>query len=1080
MFSPFRLHGCAAAIGVCLMSLGMLPAPAATAQGINLARYCDVSGSTPWSGYGAQLAVDGVVSNAHRFVSDDSNTTHELIIELGDEFEIGSANLFFGADDTNTVASFGLFYWDGASWIGIPGARARTNTETELQLIFAETVITDRVRFTSGQSGAVRIKEIALFPPNSGQGYPLDTEVEIEVAIAPAVTANSQFDNTLRPINATDGYIDDDSRWTSAWDTNGHELVVDFARELKVASVHLYTGWDNNPANAISNFHLEYADPNGAWIQLPETVTTNNSTLDLVFNLNNTVDAKQFKLVTPDAFVRVREICFFPPNGGVNYPLGFNVKTDPKPYNQWPTYEDNLYTIESRLHGKPLDASHGNLHMYDKYADPSQQFMLLYVWDTDAFRIVNKDTWLCLQVDGASLLNGAAVELGEFRGRDWQLWQLVPSVSDTYKLVNVHSGLALQIYQDSTANGATLVQAPLASRPAQDWHIVYHDHFPKKGVARSRNRPHYVQNLIDLGANHSNNWGLTAAKPGQTYPWWMVHMPMKWGNGLSSWQSYQQWLPGFNVDKPTILEGFNEPSHTDQSNIPVDDAIYSWTRMEAAKMPIASPAPDWFGNSWMSGSNGFWNNMTAQGMRCDYFAFHLYRTNLGTDGFMNSISSAYNRYQRPLMITEWGWVNWNGPAPWSDKEIYTQFAEVLYRMELVSYLARYTVFLFDNGWKNGSPSALLQSDDLTLKPLGILYAAWDGDTTLRSEQAYYIHNQASHTRLKTGAGTVNGTAITDHSPNTEWYLTPIGGDRYYINSIGTGERLALDPNSALIMVAGNLIGSELEWRVIHNQHGWHYIQHAGGGRLTITNGRFGTFNSGNPTDTTAKFRFIKPIDPCPVAGADANLDGDHDVHDFAELQACTGAFGAGCEVFDYHYNGEIDFSEFEDFFCFDLGPSPYATAWHSETGFDGTWNLGSANTEQVTVAFDIVTFDQSRTNAVVGYADSSTNVTTYSSNAVLVRMYQGVFDAYDLNTYAADTSIPFTAGEVYHVRIEINVPAETYDVFITPPGETEVQLANDFVFRSSAPGTNDIGQVTLITQGSDGDFVVYDHTMNTQ
>ena len=53
--------------------------------------------------------------------------------------------------------------------------------------------------------------------------------------------------------------------------------------------------------------------------------------------------------------------------------------------------------------------------------------------------------------------------------------------------------------------------------------------------------------------------------------------------------------------------------------------------------------------------------------------------------------------------------------------------------------------------------------------------------------------------------------------------------------------------------------------------------------------------------------------------------------------------------------------------------------------------------------------------------------------------------------------------------------AGTYDVWVTPRGGSEIQIANDYNFRSDAPPTDDIGQACLID--SIGEFKIENHTV---
>lgn len=153
----------------------------------------------------------------------------------------------------------------------------------------------------------------------------------------------------------------------------------------------------------------------------------------------------------------------------------------------------------------------------------------------------------------------------------------------------------------------------------------------------------------------------------------------------------------------------------------------------------------------------------------------------------------------------------------------------------------------------------------------------------------------------------------------------------------------------------------------------------------------------------------------------------------------------------------------------------FTAGWWSRTPFSETRSLGPRNIGRVAMHFDIVPYATTDMDGVVAYADSSTAIASYSANAVLVRLRNGVYDAYDFDGYRADAAIAYTPGESHRVRIDVDLSAKTYDVWITPPGGAETRLAADFRFRAAAPPTDDLGQVTLITSERDGDFAVFNH-----
>ena len=150
--------------------------------------------------------------------------------------------------------------------------------------------------------------------------------------------------------------------------------------------------------------------------------------------------------------------------------------------------------------------------------------------------------------------------------------------------------------------------------------------------------------------------------------------------------------------------------------------------------------------------------------------------------------------------------------------------------------------------------------------------------------------------------------------------------------------------------------------------------------------------------------------------------------------------------------------------------------WFATLGFpESVHPLGTGNTGVVDVEFDVTPFSNS-VDGVVGYADSSTTITGYGDLAMTVRMNpDGFFDVRNGGGFAALVSLPYQAYNTYHVRMRADLPARVYSVWVTPPGGSEVLLAERFTFRTGAPPIDDLGKVSLRTVRFEYDFRVNNH-----
>ncbi len=117
----------------------------------------------------------------------------------------------------------------------------------------------------------------------------------------------------------------------------------------------------------------------------------------------------------------------------------------------------------------------------------------------------------------------------------------------------------------------------------------------------------------------------------------------------------------------------------------------------------------------------------------------------------------------------------------------------------------------------------------------------------------------------------------------------------------------------------------------------------------------------------------------------------------------------------------------------------------SSSGGFATLGMSSTLTGTFTVTFD-ATPSASPENAVIGLSKGA--ATTYGAMSCLVRFNpSGDIDAYNGTGYAAALTIPYAAGVSYHFRLVVNVPANTYSVYVTPAGGSELAVGLDYGFR---------------------------------
>jgi hypothetical protein len=126
-----------------------------------------------------------------------------------------------------------------------------------------------------------------------------------------------------------------------------------------------------------------------------------------------------------------------------------------------------------------------------------------------------------------------------------------------------------------------------------------------------------------------------------------------------------------------------------------------------------------------------------------------------------------------------------------------------------------------------------------------------------------------------------------------------------------------------------------------------------------------------------------------------------------------------------------------------------------KTGTSAWTNTGFiAQTGSPTVKFN-ATPSGNNINAVAGLSNGPQSV--YTGLAAIVRFNpSGFIDAYNGTGYSALTSIPYTGGTKYSFWFQLNIPAQTYNVYVTPEGGQQVQIGANFAFRLNAPTLNNV------------------------
>ncbi|HEU5457304.1 MAG TPA: glycosyl hydrolase [Terracidiphilus sp.] len=216
------------------------------------------------------------------------------------------------------------------------------------------------------------------------------------------------------------------------------------------------------------------------------------------------------------------------------------------------------------------------------------------------------------------------------------------------------------------------------------------------------------------------NWGPNPSKKGiPTVDASMRFLPMIWGWNAEKTPAALQAL---RAQQPSILLGFNEPDHRDQSNIPVKTALESWPLFDGIATELVSPAAANPLGPWMQ---DFMNGVKKQKLRVDSIGVHSY-PGPSANGFLNMLSRVHESYKRPIWVTEFAVADWQAKGSLENRFSVSQVAEfmeeVCTEMNRIPWVKGYAWFPFAGKGSNVLRTSVLFDDDGNLTQLGKLYA----------------------------------------------------------------------------------------------------------------------------------------------------------------------------------------------------------------------------------------------------------------------------------------------------------------------------------------------------------------------
>jgi hypothetical protein len=176
------------------------------------------SASSIGFGTSAKAAIDGLVDNNSRWLSESSAGPHWLELDLGQAQRVSGLHVYSGYGEEAPVQTFAVQFWKDGRWHDVPSGRVENNQATRLALPFDETVelITGKLRLqiTEAPGGVARVKEVVVWPAGPLPPLPPDVSAKPTTqASIPTIYLNQSGFNAGEPKRFTAPLASDGARF---------------------------------------------------------------------------------------------------------------------------------------------------------------------------------------------------------------------------------------------------------------------------------------------------------------------------------------------------------------------------------------------------------------------------------------------------------------------------------------------------------------------------------------------------------------------------------------------------------------------------------------------------------------------------------------------------------------------------------------------------------------------------------------------------------------------------------------------------------------------------------------------------
>jgi hypothetical protein len=175
-----------------------------------------------------------------------------------------------------------------------------------------------------------------------------------------------------------------------------------------------------------------------------------------------------------------------------------------------------------------------------------------------------------------------------------------------------------------------------------------------------------------------------------------------------------------------ILLGFNEPDHTDQADMTVQQALDLWPQLQATGMRLGSPATAQNPaqtNSWLE---QFMAGAKSRGYRVDFICVHWYGVNFNaataTSELKSHLQSVYKKFGLPIWVTEYSLIDWTDPPKFPSWDESAAFAtQSVAMLETLPFVERFAWFSLPKYTREASETGFLYQPGPVITPTGSAY-----------------------------------------------------------------------------------------------------------------------------------------------------------------------------------------------------------------------------------------------------------------------------------------------------------------------------------------------------------------------